>query len=176
LAPTTADRRRVRPSLLWLLLVPVLLVTGIGAAIALAVVTFVGVVSESLDFGPSGDLPAGEVTVWVAEADPPDRVRLLGPGDTDVPLTPVDDQRTVTVNGVRWIPGYTATIREPGHHRVEAMAGRAALRAPDQLHTDEVRRNGIVVPIALATASITLSLLVAITVFGLRALSTRRAA
>lgn len=174
--PTTAEpagRKRVRPSLLWLLLVPVVLVAGIGTAVALSVVTFVGVVDEALDFGPEGDLPPGQVTVWVAAADRPDRVRLLGPGGGELPLTPVERDRSVTVDGVEWTPGYTATITEPGRHRVEAGAGRAALRAPDQPRTDTVRRNGIVIPIAIALGSATLSLLICLVVLIPRAAGRR---
>jgi hypothetical protein len=91
-------------------------------------------------------------------------------------LTPVNGGRTVAADGVRWTPGYTATIREPGPHRVEAAAGVAALRGPDQPRTDTVRRNGIMLPTILATASATLSLLVAVTVLTLRAVTRRRLA
>jgi hypothetical protein len=166
-------RRRVRPSLLWLLLVPVLLVTGVGTAVALAAVTFAKVIEEAMDFGTAGNLPAGQVTVWVAEGDRPEWVRLIGPGDADLPLTPEGAPRTVTADGVRWRAAYTATIVEPGEHRVEATGGRAALRGPDQLDTATVRRNGIVLPLALATASVTLSILAAAAVLGLRSIGRR---
>lgn len=42
---------------------PVLLLTGVGTAAALAAVTFATVVHQALEFGPDGDLPAGELTV-----------------------------------------------------------------------------------------------------------------
>lgn len=156
-----------------------MLITGIGSAVALAAVTFVGVLDEALDFGPRGDLPAGEVTVWVADGERPDGVRLLDPDGAEVPLTPVDartagdDGRAVTSGGVRWVPGYTATIGRPGEHRVEASGGRAALRGPNQLPSATVRRNGIVLPIALATASVTISIVIAGAVLLLRS-TTRR--
>jgi len=167
------NRARARPSLLWLLLVPVLLVTGIGTAVALAAVTFAKVVDEALDFGPAGNLPAGKVTVWVAEDDQPERVRLVGPDNADVPLTPDGTPRTVTADGVRWLSAYIATIDKPGEHRVVATGGRAALRVPNQLDTATVRRNGIELPIALATASVTLSIVASAAVLGLRAIGRR---
>lgn len=151
---------------------PAVLITGIGSAVALAAVTFAGVLDRAVDFGPTADLEAGEVTVWVAVSDgaqPPQRVRLLGPDGAEVPLTPVDDRRTVTADGTRWAPAYTATIRRPGTHRVEATGGRAALRATDQVDSATVRRNGIVVPLVLATASLTISAVVVGTVLFLRA-------
>jgi len=170
LPPTKADRTRARPSLLWLLLVPALLVTGFGTAVALAAVTFVDVVDEALDFGPAAELQRGEVTVWVASSSRPSDVRLAGPDD--VPLKPVTSDRILTADGVDWTPGYTGVIDRPGLYRVEATGGIAALRGPDQPGTDAVRRNGIVLPIAIATVSVTLSILVAVVVFVLRA-STR---
>lgn len=169
MARTTADRR-VRPSLWWLLAVPLLLVAGVGTAVALAVVTFVGVVDEALAFGDRADLPAGEVIVWAAEAEPADGVRLLGPAG-EVALVPVENPRTVTADGVRWRAAYTATVVEPGQYRVEADAGRAALRGPNQLDAAAARRDGIVLPLLLATTGVTASLLVAAAVFALRTLS-----
>jgi hypothetical protein len=163
----------VRPSLLWLLFVPVLLITGVGTAVALSAVTFAKVIDEALDFGPVGNLPAGKVTVWVAEDDQPERVRLVGLGDAGVPLAPDSTPRTVTADGVRWRSAYIATIAEPGEHRVEATGGRAALRGPNQLDTATVRRNAIVLPLTLATASVTLSILVSAAVLGLRAIGRR---
>jgi hypothetical protein len=176
LGPTSVDRRRAgpsQPSLWWLLLVPAVLITGVGTAVALAAVTFAKVVDEALEFGPAGNLPAGKVTVWVAEPDRPERVELVGPGGTDVPLTADGTPRVVTADGVRWRSAYTGTIAERGEHRVEAAGGRAALRIPNRIDTGATRRNGIVLPIALVTASVTLSILVSAAVLGLRAIGRR---
>jgi len=155
--------------------VPAVLITGVGTAVALAAVTFAKVIDDALEFGPAGNLPAGKVTVWVAGSDQPEWVPLVGPGGTDVPLTADDTPRVVTADGVRWRSAYTGTIAERGEYRVEATRGRAALRIPNRIDTDATRRNGIVLPLTLATASVTLSILVAAAVLGLRAIGRRPA-
>lgn len=152
---------------------PAVLITGVGTAVALAAVTFAKVVDEAMEFGPTGDLPAGKATVWVAEANQPERVTLVGPGGTDVQLTTDGTPRVITADGVRWHSAYTGTVAERGEHRVEATGGRAALRIPNQIDTGATRRNGIVLPLALATASVTLSILVSAAVLGLRAIGRR---
>lgn len=154
---------------------PAVLITGVGTAVALASVTFAKVVDEALEFAPAGNLPAGKVTVWVAEADRPERIALVGPDGTDVPLNADGTPRVVTADGVRWRSAYTATIAERGEHRVKATGGRAALRIPNQIDTSATRRNGIVLPLALATASVTLSILLSAAVLGLRAIGRRPA-
>ena len=163
---TTPDRRR--PSLWWLLLVPVLALTGIGVATALATATFVGVVDEALTFGQQADLAAGTLTIWVDDDERPERVRLLGPSDVEVPLAPAAGERTVQADGATWTAGCTATITEPGRYRVEATGGRAALRAPNQLDTGTVRRNGVLLPVLVFTVGVTASVLVAVIVLTLR--------
>lgn len=165
----------MRPSLLWLLLAPIALVAGIGAATTLALVTVGDVLDRALSFGQEANLPAGEVTIWVATAERPSRVRLLGPDGLDVELRAHSTPGTVTADGVHWTSGYTATVTVPGRHRVEATGGRAALRTSQQLDTAAVRQRVLTWPLAMALTGASLCLLVCIAVPVLRTLNRHRA-
>lgn len=167
--PTTADAPKTRPSLLWLLLAPMALVGGVGAALAVALLTVGDVLDQALSFDRAAELPAGPVTVWVSPEDPPSRVRLLAPDGTELALSPDSDPRTVTADGVRWTSAYTATATTPGPHRVEPSGGQAALRTTPRLDTDAVRDRLLTWPLVLAVTGISVCLMVCIAVPVLRA-------
>lgn len=168
------SRRKVRPSLLWLLLALAALLAGLVIAVAMVINTFTGVITEVVGFTSEREVAAGQVTVWLAVEQPPSEVRLVGPGGVEPELTAASKPGTVVIRGLRWRRGYTATITEPGRYRVEATGGQAALPKASSLDTDQVRRDGVTMPLVAATGGFSLCLLIGSTVLVLRAVSRRR--